>query len=65
MSRGIFYVKCRKKGTRKFLFLAGEDGSLNRLKIHAVRLINEEVAKEVADEIERANPDWEAKVVPA
>lgn len=59
---GEYLIKVRKRGTRAFWFLSS-GGGMNRLRIHAVRLTDKDHADRVVAEIERDNPEHEAKVV--
>jgi len=54
-------VKLRKRGTKAFWFLSGNT-TTNRLRIHAVRFRNKPKAERIVAEIEKLNPEYEAKI---
>lgn len=58
-----YAIKVRREGEKTFAFLSN-GGSLNRLKIHAIRFQERETAQLLLDESAPSNPGTEWRVVP-
>ena len=59
----VYHVHVRLPGTRRAKLLAGADGSLNGLRIHALRFTDATRARTIAAEITRENPGTTARAV--
>lgn len=57
------YVKCREKGSKGWTFLTSNGCS--RLRIHAARFVNAEIAQAFIDANAADNPEWEFRVIAA
>lgn len=60
-----YMIKVRKRGTKAFWFLSSGEGTLNRLRVHAVRFSDKSRADSILHEIETGNLEYEGKVVEA
>lgn len=60
----MFYIKVRRVGDRAWWFLTSAGGT-TRLRVHASRFPQRDIAEKLIKDNEPDNPDWEWKVVAA
>jgi hypothetical protein len=60
----VFYIRCRKKGRKRWGFLTST-GGCNRLKIYAARFETAEKAHALIYDNAAISPEWEWQVMAA